>query len=242
MCQTVTRPFLWGISDDKTIVWTRPDCKMWSCRDCAQTNRKKWVKRVAQGVETYIQAGEFFYFMTVTSHEDLKTFEATVKVFPDAWRKLYARMKRINPALHYVVLPEQHKDGRLHVHSIINEGFGCVDKDHQGHWLKDNARQCGLGYIADIQPLESVAGAAWYTAKYIGKSLGVDHWPKHLRRIRVSNNWPELKDDVEFDRLNISYRVVLDELRFDYEMKEWAAAGYRVIYLRTGEVSHAGAG
>lgn len=235
MCKTTTRPFLWAI-DGGTVITARPNCKMWKCPDCAEVNRRQWAQRIYQGVEQYQGQGDGFYFATMTSHEKLKAFDATVKVWPKVWTKLYARMKRVNPHLHYAMLPEQHEDGRLHMHAIISEGFGCTSADDQGHWLKDNLRSCGGGYIADIRPLDGAALAAWYVTKYVGKSLGVLKWPENFRRVRVSNHWPDLADNADFNRPDLTWTVETDELRFIQTIENYKNVGYRVVGLTTGEI------
>jgi len=145
-----------------------------------------WGKRVAYAVTVYMDQGEKFYFVTLTSHEKLKSREATEKVFPSAWGKLYDRMKRVHRRLIYVSIPEQHKDGRMHVHMLINHQF-------TKKWLKDNGRQCGLGYKADISEVENVSAVVAYVIKYLRKHIGKNNWSPHFRRVRTSRGFPELE-------------------------------------------------
>ncbi|GAF83117.1 unnamed protein product, partial [marine sediment metagenome] len=58
-------------------------------------------------------------------------------------------------------------------------------------WWKDNARGCGLGYMADATPVENSERAAVYMVKYLGKQWAGDRMPKGRRHVWVSQNWPK---------------------------------------------------
>lgn len=182
MCRTPNRPVMVGLMPaEKRALVFRPDCEMWTCEECAEKLRALWTARVAYGTNALIEAGASVNFLTITSHERLKTFAACYAVFPDAWAKLYAAMKRVKPAMAYALIPEKHEDGRMHAHLI-------TDCPVTKRWLKDNARRRGLGYQADCQPVDGVGHAAAYCSKYLGKGLGDELLPPHFRRIRLSQN------------------------------------------------------
>lgn len=186
MCKTPNRPVMVGLSTEQhRAVVFRPDCDQWTCADCAEKLRKLWTARIAFGTQYLMQKGRAVNFITVTSHERLKTFAACYAVFPHAWGKLYAAMKRVDVAMAYALIPEKHKDGRMHVHLI-------TDCPVTKRWMKDNARRRGLGYEADVQPVESEGHAAAYCSKYLGKGLGEADLPPHFRRVRLSQNWQDL--------------------------------------------------
>lgn len=188
MCSTPNRPVMIGLSPatQRAVVFV-PDCEMWSCPDCSKKLRERWKARVAFGTNALLQSGAKMNFITITSHEDLTTFAATCAVFPDAWSKLYAAIKRKTPGLAYCLIPEKHADGRLHMHMISNAAITT-------RWLKDNARSRGLGFMAEVDPLRTVAHAVWYVAKYLGKGLDDEPLPPHFRRIRLSQNWAALPE------------------------------------------------
>lgn len=235
MCKAENRPYLYGLTEENELVWFRPDCGLWSCPECAVANKNRWALRIEHGVTVYKLRGETFYFMTLTSHENLKTFESTLAVWSDAWPKLYAKMKRQQSELHYASLPEKHKDGRLHMHILINCGFG-VKMSRNGRyyssWLKDNARKSGLGFMADIQPLQNSILAAWYVTKYVSKSLEAGDWPRYLRRVRVSNNWPELPVGLDFEPLEVNYNVAIEKPQFLAILARFEASGYKIRALK----------
>lgn len=229
MCKTAGRPVMVGMDRQahRALVF-RPDCKMWSCPDCAVALRELWTARVAFGARAIIDGGGELKFLTITSHERLSTFSACYAVFPDAWAKLYAAMKRIHPSMAYALIPEKHQDGRMHAHIL-------TDCPVTKRWLKDNARKRGLGYQADAQPVDGVGHAAAYCSKYLGKGLGDELLPAHFRRIRLSQNWaklPELHEPADG----------LDWLACRSPAALWAACEecqrerLNMIDLRTGEV------
>lgn len=144
----------------------------------------RWKLRAQIGVRAMLNAGERVDFVTITSHEKLKSFEATEAVWRSAWPVLYNAVKRQKHDLKYFIVPEKHKDGRMHVHIIWNA-------DVTKRWLKDNARKRGLGYQADVSHVKDWGNAIRYVTKYLSKGLG-EEMPKRFRRVRVSQNWPDV--------------------------------------------------
>lgn len=202
-CETRNRPYLYALDPaGKRALLIRPDCKMWKCQHCAEVNRVKWVYRIKQGLDHYTETeGCKWWFATLTTHRSIKTFGQSVYVWRSAWDKLYKRMKReCIGQMHYVLLPELAPEtGRLHAHMLVSYGFGATyaRTDRKGkdwydcRWIKDEPAKCGLGYMNDIRPVSNSGLGAWYVSKYVGKTLSVEKWPEHFRRVRVSNGWPE---------------------------------------------------
>lgn len=244
-CETRGRPYLFA-SDSKTnrVLLFRPDCKMWKCQHCANVNKLKWVYRIKKGIDQYEKEGDKFWFITLTTHRKLRSFEASLKAWRSAWDKLYHRMKRENPKpMHYVLLPELAPEtGRLHAHMIVNCSFGATYKrtDKNGkdwydcRWMKDNPAQCGLGYMNDVRPVNNSGLAAWYVSKYVGKTLEVDKWPEHFRRVRPSVGWPD-QGDVPEAIDGLTWAVVQPGKLENLVVGFWQQ-GYDVVNLRTGEI------
>jgi hypothetical protein len=184
-CETPNRPYLVGENrEQRRAVLFRPACGLWSCPVCAQANKARWTVRAYNGSKELIAAGREVDFLTLTSHEKLSP-ESTRRVFAHAWDQLNKRIRREVPGFAYLLVPEQHKDGRLHAHLIETSHLSK-------RWYKDNARECGLGYEVDIDGIRSPEGAAWYVAKYVGKGLESTAWPRGFRRVRTSRNWPPM--------------------------------------------------
>lgn len=191
-CSKANRPYMVGWDEEAEAAYVfRPDCKCWNCPACAARLRRRWTARAYEGIQFYISQGEDFKFVTLTSHERLYSVSQTLRVWPPAWRKLQNRVKYQRPGWHYVMIPEQHRDGRLHVHLIASANLGT-------RWWKDNARECGLGYMAEEAEFKAGKAepgrAAAYAAKYLDKQLGVQQWPRYFHHIRTSQHFPQLPE------------------------------------------------
>jgi len=185
-CTTPNRPYILGVRDDlKRAVLFQPRCKQWSCPYCSGVNQARWAARAYMGTATFQDRGIAVCFLTLTSHESLNPIQ-TRWVFPRAWKKLSQRARRAAEGFEYLMVPEQHEDGRLHIHAVETSDLG------EG-WWKDNARQSGLGYMDEETHIRKPQGAAAYVAKYLSKSLEVLDWPGNFHRVRTSRRWPPLQ-------------------------------------------------
>lgn len=193
----------------KRALVARANCESWSCPECARRMAERWVLRAQIGVRKFQNEGRSIRFVTITGHEKLKTFEATQAVWREAWPVLYAAVKRRCPDLQYFMVPEKHKDGRMHVHILWTS-------DVSQRWVKDNARKRGLGYQAKVKTVENAGHAAKYVTKYVGKDLG-ENVPKRTRRVAVSQGWPDIPEP----------KNELSALRWEYVNSNGALA---VIY------------
>ena len=185
VCETRGRPFLKAFNPSKNVMIVfRPRCKQWGCPACAVINTKLWAARAHRGAFEFQNVGKTLRFLTLTSHENL-TAAASLKVWPKAWKTLHTRANREGGHGAYLMVPERHKDGRLHMHAIVTWPMGKT-------WWKDNARESGLGFMADSEVIRHAGGAASYVTKYLMKSLQDDTWPPRWRRARPSRDWPKL--------------------------------------------------
>jgi len=186
-CTTPNRPLLKAINhDQKTAILFHPPCKMWSCPVCADLNKRRWIARALHGVQTLLDNNQALNFLTLTSHEKLRG-RASFTVWPSAWKKLQSRYYYAIPSgeRFYFAVPERHQDGTKHTHAIIT---GILPE----RWWKDNARACGMGFMADVQEVITL-GVGGYVGKYIGKTLA-EGWPKRTRRVNTSRSWPSLPE------------------------------------------------
>jgi len=231
MCATENRVYLAQVNPaQKVVLWTRPDCHLWSCEDCAEINKRRWTAIVAHGIEIYQGEGiTDWRFVTITSHETLKTFNQTLWVWRKAWPKLSQRMRRQFTGMKYVYLPEKHLTGRLHMHGIVSGGMST-------RWLKDNARQCGFGYKAESEEPLSVALAAFYCLKYITKSLTTRaYWPKSLHRVRTSQKWPKNAQNADFEPLDGKFEMT-SAVEWPKKSAVLLREGYTLVNIKSGEM------
>jgi hypothetical protein len=221
-------PNLWLIgidADNMRLLITRPACKTWSCPECASRNARKWIARIINGVN---RLDGVWWMFTLTAHEKWRGREASVKNLRSGWKKLYNRARRTYEVSHYVRVYELHSDKMtFHLHGLVDENFG-------ERWLKDNARECGLGYQVDIHTVDNAGQVAGYIAKYFLKSeatLGMNRnlWPKSLRRIEVSRGWPELPELEEFS-VFVWERFTSDDSAYRYAFAK-KETGYKIVDL-----------
>lgn len=221
-CSTPNRPYLRGINhEEKRAVFFQPRCKLWSCPACAEINKRLWAVRAYHAAEHLNAAGYAISFLTLTSHEKLSPSES-LAIWPKAWSKLRQRAYRRASSFQYLLVPEQHKDGRLHVHAIETAGLGS-------RWWKDNGRSCGLGYMAEEEIARTSGGAAGYVVKYLSKSLAYTEWPKGFRRVRVSRQWPKLPSLPKVD--GWYFEPLPKQEQLDRAIDDLQSAGYCVALL-----------
>lgn len=218
-CETRGRPFMRGMNVQKrAVVFFRPRCKSWTCPACAEINARLWAHRTYYGCEQLSQAGGALNFVTLTAHEKLNQVGA-LKVWPKAWKKLHTRANRAGGKCPYLLVPEQHKSGKMHVHLLTTWAMSA-------RWWRDNARQCGLGYQVTVETVSDAAIGAYYVTKYLVKQMALNAWPKGFRHVRTSRDWPKespkaIEDGWKFDLLE-------REDKLTAEIERYAAWGWSV--------------
>jgi len=78
--------------------------------DIERVNRRR-KKRIRE----LTKVNDFCYFITLTFKEDLEN-----KMRLDVLKKYLKKMKRIEKDLQYLVIPEEHKNGKLHFHCLFS--------------------------------------------------------------------------------------------------------------------------
>jgi len=222
VCTAKNRPLMVARNRDLMLaVLFRPRCKSWQCPACAEINKNLWTVRAYGGAHFLMGQGQELFFITLTSHEKL-TPDQTLWTWPRAWAKLRDRMRyENNGTFHYLMVPERHKSGRLHVHAVESSGLGS-------RWFKDNARECGMGFQAKEEKITSPVGAAVYTVKYLAKSITETNWPRGFRRVRASRSWPKLP---RMNDLDWSFQVLPTSEGSQGEVERLESAGYAVECL-----------
>jgi hypothetical protein len=203
---------------------------LWECPHCANVKAKVWASRVRLAVNLDKQAD--WHFATITIDEKTGILARQVEIFRSAWDKLSKRLRRaVGRDLTYVLIPELSPEKhRLHAHMIadwhfhrdtrsMSERYNKLKKVKEWYWyskfLHDHLKPSGLGYIYDIQPLETVDQAASYCSKYIGKGLS-ERFPAGFRRVRTSQGFPETP-------------ITDAEMLYDWEVININAEGRRIL-------------
>jgi len=167
----------------------RPNCRMWKCPYCSVQRGRYFMMIAATGHERLAEEGHKIQFCTITMPGHIRGTNAGIKRWRSAWPKLLRRIKRCSEHVAYIQVPEQHKDGAYHVHLLTTATI-------TERWLKDNCASCGLGWKDEIELVESASKSAAYVAKYLTKHSHLLTWPKYLRRVNLSRNWPK-PDEIE---------------------------------------------
>lgn len=222
-CRNPNAPILFGKheSDGKALIF-RAKCKQWGCPSCGARNAKRAVAYLLNHIN---KVGGQWFFVTITAHEKWRGPEASYENLSRNWHKLRKRMRAENGGhFDYFRVWEHHTDDTFHMHLLTN----CVlpykeyinkkdQKAYYSRWLKDNARQSGLGFMTDYQPLENAGYAAHYVAKYMAKSVGdAGKWIKGQRRYQTSQGWTSLPDLTESTDFDWTYVENSNHMWFEY--------------------------
>jgi len=186
LCPNPKVPYLTGIKGEYAYQF-RGSCDMWSCPVCGAKNGRKWLARLLNHMNHHSKRDRW-YFCTITAHEKWRGIVASRKNIQQGWKKLYNRMRRRYGISEYAKVWEFHEDGSFHLHFLIGRKIGK-------RWLKNNARECGMGYIVDSSRSKNPGQCAGYAAKYLLKSFeNSDKYLKGMRRIECSRNWTKLPE------------------------------------------------
>lgn len=170
---------------------SRLRCKSWSCDYCAKGNRARWQAFL---LDVLPAISEVWSFHTVTLPDWVRKRDdwtaedrtiASLALIRGNWDKLMKRLKRQLGAVQYFRVFEKHGDGTLHLHFLVSHTIPKTElhkvtpkkrKDgtlpepyYYWRWLKDNAPECGFGYMTSSENLVDPQKAVGYTTKYMTK-------------------------------------------------------------------------
>ena len=226
VCDAPRRPLLRALNHDRRVViYFKPRCKSWKCPACAELNKRAWTARIYEATAFHLAQGASVAFTTLTTHEKLSV-EQSWRLFYRQWERLKQRARRKAGGGEYVMIPEAHQSGKMHVHML--DTFALPTR-----WWKDNARACGLGFMAESEFAETPGGAARYAAKYLGKALNEEKL-KGIRRVRKSKGFlkPQSGDGLE----NWTYVRLPDDVPLALDVEHFERQGYTVEILQHFEV------
>lgn len=232
-----------GVLPDGTVFPVR--CKKWSCPVCAPINALHWAIKVANGMSALYCAGVKLSFATLTQPASVKTPEYAYKILAEQWDGFrnrwhyWAEKQRqrvewryspvfsaLAPNLFTDDLPlvyaafvegQERRQGMPHFHII---GYPMPDKETMRKW----AVSSGLGYQVDLQPIKHGTATAWYVSKYSTKSTDAQYMPDGFRRVRTSENWPDMlfKSDIQESTAIVK---LPQESYTDWAIRAWANFG-----------------
>jgi len=196
---------VWRVHDPKTVKMTRLRCKSWTCPYCNKKNRDEWSSHLKKRLP---RVAVQWWFVTLTAHEKLRDAARSLENIRGNIDRLFKRLRRIYERISYVRVYEVHKTGAFHAHLLV-AGMsrrltrtvaknGTVryrpapDNANGGSWSiktwwKRTAREMGMGYMVDVQALETNQQAVNYVLKYLTKQAQ-SYECRNLRRVQVTND------------------------------------------------------
>lgn len=187
----------------------RARCKQWKCEYCAHINAMVWMYRIKDTVDT---SNCVWSFVTFTAPAWCKTEESTLKTLQSSWIKFREglRYKRGTNKFRYLRVYEMHKDGRYHLHAIIEHEFDDIHIANKGkksaypysRWIKDNAPFWGFGKINSTGNFRG-GTANWNVGRYIAKYMtkGDERIAHGVRRFQGSHGFAKAnksESDIEW--------------------------------------------
>jgi len=194
------------IKDGKATI-SQACCNHWECPICGEVRAKQEYRRLVFGCEE-LSKDHDLYFWTITCRGRECTYDEAMQNYLEWTNKLLtnarAKCKREDCYWAYVQVTEHQKRTRAHPHSHIITTFLPSDAvrtaENTGHevyassWFARANFTASLGTQHKISKVGSVEGASRYVAKYLFKSALSEEWPAHWKRIRYSQNWPNLPE------------------------------------------------
>lgn len=201
-------------ADTRNIARIR--CKQWSCDYCATRLALSWRVHLQREIARLsAEGGLRWSFATITAPAWAHREQETIAVLRKHLDALQKRLKRAWGAFEYVRVFEKHKSGEYHAHIVLSvyppdtdnpDAWGTRKNKHgkdvlfyKGDYykqLKQMSEAVGLGYIADIQPIEAgendFALVTAYITKYCTKQAQDFDAPKGLRRVQTSRGFAAL--------------------------------------------------
>ena len=196
---------VWRVVDLKTVKMTRLRCKSWTCLYCNKKTRDEWSSHLKKRLP---RVAVKWWFVTLTAHENLRDAKHSLANIRDNIDRLMKRLRRIFERISYVRVYEKHKSGAFHAHLLVAGMSDRVTRSLARNkqlffrpktdtddtrswgiktWWKRRAREMGMGYMVDVQALETCTQSVNYVLKYLTKE-GQAFEQKGLRRIQTTTD------------------------------------------------------
>lgn len=169
------------------------------------------ISRARSKIFEYALCNDFDYFITLTLREDREDLPKFIKDFGQFIRD---ERKRINADIQYLLIPEQHKDGKSwHMHGLIKgipENEMIINKYNYLDWPRYSEK---FGYCS-IGKVRSKIGVSKYITKYIVKALNVNLKREKEKKLYYVTRGLKTAVKVKEGHLTSSQ---LEKITFNYE-------------------------
>lgn len=178
-------------------------CKSWQCEYCAEKNRALWRSHLKKRIG---HIGGSWWFITITAHERSRSKDTSLANLRAGLDKLLKRLRRVYGRIDYVRVYEVHQKGAFHAHLVVQglsqrvarmdlrngeiafRPFDTVPATRSWGiqtYFRRVAREVGMGYMVDVQAVDTIPQVVNYITKYMTKE-SQSFWVKGLRRIQAS--------------------------------------------------------
>jgi len=203
--------------NQQTHIWQliQACCNHWDCPRCGEMRAKEEYARIVEGARAIDLQGHQLYFWTLTCRgKEITSAEAEAGYLKWTHRLLRTATDKARRAAEfwcYVQVTERQKRGHPHSHLISTYCPSDVIPYAKGdllpngrkarhaclwsEWFRAANVRAGLGVECDLSAVKSAEAVGRYVAKYMFKATAVDRWPPGWKRVRYSQNWPQLPDE-----------------------------------------------
>ena len=194
---------VWKKTSENLYTMVRLRCKSWQCPYCASKNRELWRSHLKKRIG---RIGGSWWFVTITAHEYHRTRESSLENLRSGLDTLLKRLRRVYGRIDYVRVYEVHEKGAFHAHLVIQGLSARLARLAAGNgeiyyrpfhtipatrswgiqtWFRRTARDTGMGFMVDVQSVETIPQVVNYVCKYMTKEAQ-NFNVKGLRRIQAS--------------------------------------------------------
>lgn len=198
---TYNAPFIAIVDGDKSKI-VQACCNHWDCPKCGIMRAKHEYGRIVNGAQELSRTHALYFYTFTCRGRDLSLDVAQRDYLLWTNRLLSAmraRCKKEGGTWCYVQVTERQKRGHPHSHLLMvwlpvgsekrtdSEGKPYI----YSRWFTKAHTKAGLGTQSKITAVESPIGAAKYIAKYLFKDVMFTEMPKHWKRVRYSQEFPD---------------------------------------------------
>jgi hypothetical protein len=186
-----------------------------------ENSRADSIRRAKKRVFEYAMLNDFEYFITWTLDKE-KIDRYDKKEVAEKMRNFLRNMVQ-RKSLHYIIVPELHKDGAIHAHGFVSGDFDMHDsgkKDRAGRKIY-NIKDWKYGFSTAVKIDGDPQKASYYITKYVEKAdkmiFGNFYYAGGRGLIRQSETrlFDAVFDEIEAEH----YRVKEAGASFKYEDK-----------------------
>lgn len=189
-------------------------CNHWDCPRCGLIRAKEEYARIVEGAKKLDNEGRKLYFLTMTCRGKELSRDQAEKGYLEWTHRLLRtatdKARRKGDYWCYVQVTERQRRGHPHSHMLttfcpddavsyakgemLPNGRKARHDSLWSEWWRGANVRAGLGAECDISAVKTPEAVARYIGKYLFKQTAVDRWPKGWKRVRYSQNWPDLPD------------------------------------------------